>query len=68
MLLEATPVPLIHPFEDVVLQTQSADDCLGVVNQLSATKKQTLIYVVRFLREVLEKKNYNRLNINRLGG
>lgn len=67
MLLEASPVPLIHPFEEAVLTANSLDDCLQIVNHLVMTRKQVFIYVVQFLREVLRYQNQNRLNANRLG-
>lgn len=67
MLLEASPIPLIHPFEEAVLTAISLDDCLQIVNHLVLTRKQVFIYVVQFLREVMRYKDQNRLNINRLG-
>lgn len=67
MLLEASPVPLIHPFEEAALTANSLDDCLQVVNSLVMTRKQVFIYVVQFLREVLRYKDQNRLNVNRIG-
>lgn len=67
MLLEASPVPLIHPFEEAVLTVNSLDDCLQIVNHLVLTRKQVFIYVVQFLREVLRYKEQNRLSVYRLG-
>lgn len=67
MLLEASPIPLIHPFEEAVLTASTLDDCLQIVNHLVLTRKQVFIYVVLFLREVMRHRDQNRLNINRLG-
>ena len=60
-------MPLIHPFEEAVLTTNTLEDCLAVVNHLVLTRKQVFIYVVQFLREVLRHKDQNRLTLYKLG-
>lgn len=67
MLLESSPVPLIHPFEGAVLSANSLDECIAIVKHLVVTRQQVFIYVVRFLREVLGYSSHNRMNVNRLG-
>lgn len=67
MLLESSPVPLIHPFEAAVLTANTLDECVSIVKHLVVTRQQVFIYVVRFLKEVLGYSSQNRMNVNRLG-
>lgn len=67
MLLEATPVPLISPFEDAVLTVNRNEDWKDVVKFMLPYRKKVFIYVCFFLREVLKNSASNRLTASKLG-
>lgn len=63
MLLESPIEPLLHPFEEVILTTESFAECSSYILKLSAPKKNVFLHLCMFLKEIESKGN----NINDLG-
>lgn len=63
MLLESPIEPLLHPFEEVILSTESFTECSGYILKLSAPKRNVFLHLCMFLKEIESKGN----NINDLG-
>ncbi|XP_059618948.1 type II inositol 1,4,5-trisphosphate 5-phosphatase [Phlebotomus argentipes] len=65
-LLEGTPVPLVHPYEDLVCTVDSYEKCRDIITFLTPQRKIIFIYVCLFLREVLDNVTWNRVDNHRL--
>lgn len=63
MLLESPFESLLHPFEDVILATESFAECSSYILKLSAPKRNVFLHLCMFLKEIESKGN----NINDLG-
>ncbi|XP_055684041.1 inositol polyphosphate 5-phosphatase OCRL [Lutzomyia longipalpis] len=64
-LLEGTPVPLIHPYEDLVLTVDSYEKCKDILTFLTPQRKKIFLYVCLFLREVILHASFNRVDSHR---
>uniref|UniRef100_A0A1L8DVX8 Putative inositol-145-triphosphate 5-phosphatase synaptojanin inp51/inp52/inp53 family n=1 Tax=Nyssomyia neivai TaxID=330878 RepID=A0A1L8DVX8_9DIPT len=64
-LLEGTPVPLVHPYEDLVLTVDSYERCREVLTFLMPHRRKLFLYVCLFLRELNFYANINRVDTHR---
>lgn len=67
MLLEAPPEPLLNPLEEECLYAESFEDCCDLIRILPGPKKNVFLYICMFLTELLNYKEYNRLDAPKLG-
>lgn len=63
MLLESPHEPLLYPFEEAILATESFTESSGYILKLSAPKRNVFLHLCMFLKEIESKGN----NINDLG-
>lgn len=65
MLLNLPEKPLLDPYVEDLLKTNTTAEAMELVAQLSSPKRNVFVHLCMFLREGIERKYYNPMHVGK---